>query len=70
MAKKPTGLKFNDFFAVFFMFMYMTWMIFALVALINVELNGLQEMGLVSVTATLSTLLVLIVQYYFRRAPK
>ena len=69
MAKKQSQFKFNDFFAVFFMFMYMVWIIVALVALINVELTGLQEMGLTSVTVSFTLMVVLIVQYYFRKAP-
>lgn len=60
---------FNDFFAVFFMFFYLAIMILILVALINLELTALEGVGFGTVIGIMSSLVVLIVQFYFRKAP-
>ena len=51
------------------MFFYIAIIILVLVAVINIEFSSFESMGLGGVVGMLSTMVVLIVQYYFRKSP-
>lgn len=62
-------MKFNNFFALVYLLFFMSWCIFLLVAVVNIDLESIVALGLSAVTGVLVSILLLIAQFYYRKNP-
>ena len=60
---------FNDFFAVFYLIFFLLWLIFLMVFVVNTDVDTIVQLGLATVTGVLLGPIILITQFYFRKAP-